>query len=247
MSLAERTKRCVIGTADRFPADNLAGDANAACEWDCYRRATMLEDFATYIFDHNVQGDFMEAGVFKGGVAIVMAALLLQDRSNNDRKMWMADSFVGLPRLDLGRIRDPTVANLVRTQSAAAKWHPGRFAASKQIVKRNLYNCLPEATGRQFVKFIGGFFNESLPGPVKQLALLRIDADMYTSITDVLERAYDRMSSGGFVVFDDYKFGQARLAIEDFRQRRGVRAPLQFYNETLDVMAYWRVPYRIKH
>ena len=239
LSLVERAKRCVIGGAKRFPSDNLDGDVTAACRWDCYRRATMLEPLAAHVFEHDVPGDFMEAGVFKGGIAIVMTALLLADRPS-PRTMWIADSFRGLPALDTGRIGDAELAGFVRTENDKAKWHRGRFAVPERIVNINFDHCLPGVSDEHVVRPIVGFFNESLPGPVKQLALLRVDADMYTSITDVLERVYDLVAPGGFVVFDDYKFPQAQRAIEDFRARRGVAAPLQFHNETLDVMAYWQ-------
>ncbi len=36
------------------------------------------------------------------------------------------------------------------------------------------------------VRFVQGFFSDSLPGPIRQLALLRIDADMYASTTIVV-------------------------------------------------------------
>lgn len=241
LSLVERAKRCVIGNGKKFPSDNLDGDMAAACRWDCYRRATMLEPLAARVFERDVPGDFMEAGVFKGGIAIVMTALLLatHHHAGPARTMWIADSFRGLPELDTGRIGDARTARFVSAETNKAKWHRGRFATSERAVRANFDRCLPGATREVPVRSIVGFFNESLPGPAQQLALLRVDADMYTSITDVLERVYDRLAPGGVVVFDDYKFPQAQRAIEDFRARRGVAAPLQFYNETLDVMAYW--------
>ena len=238
LSLVERAKRCVIGNGKKFPSDNLDGDMAAACRWDCYRRATMLEPLAARVFERNVPGDFMEAGVFKGGIAIVMTAMLLADRPS-PRTMWIADSFRGLPELDTSRIGDAQTVGFVSAETNKARWHKGRFAIPERTVRANFDRCLPGATREVAVRSIVGFFNESLPGPVKQLALLRVDADMYTSITDVLEGVYDRVAPGGFVVFDDYKFPQAQRAIEDFRARRGIVAPLQFYNETLDVMVYW--------
>ena len=51
LSLVERAKRCVIGNGKKFPSDNLDGDMAAACRWDCYRRATMLEPLAARVFE----------------------------------------------------------------------------------------------------------------------------------------------------------------------------------------------------
>ena len=173
-----------------------------------------------------------------------MTAMLLANHAS-PRTMWIADSFRGLPELDTSRIGDAKTAEFVSAETNKAKWYKGRFAIPERTVRANFERCLPGASNKIAVRSIVGFFNQSLPGPVEQLALLRIDADMYTSITDVLERIYDRVASGGFVVFDDYKFPQAQRAIEDFRARRGVAAPLQFHNETLDVMAYWKPRERV--
>ena len=100
MSTVEHVKRCVIGNGAMFPDDNYHGDMNAACRWDCYRRATMLEPMAEAIFRDNIPGDFLEAGVFKGGIAIAMAATMLAgDGPAGSRTMWLADSFDGLPNV----------------------------------------------------------------------------------------------------------------------------------------------------
>lgn len=71
------------------------------------------------------------------------------------------------------------------------------------------------------VQFLQGYFSKTLPGPVKRLAFLRADSDMYASIYETLHALYPLLSPGGYVVFDDWKFVQAR------RRRRfllGVKA-----------------------
>jgi hypothetical protein len=44
-----------------------------------------------------VQGDFVEAGVFRGGTAIIMHSILACN-NETDRTLWLADSFAGLPK-----------------------------------------------------------------------------------------------------------------------------------------------------
>merc|ERR1719480_443944 len=57
------------------------------------------------------------------------------------------------------------------------------------------------------VIFLPGYFNETLPTVSKKglgkLAILRIDGDLYTSTMDVLQNLYDKVSPGGFIIFDD--------------------------------------------
>src|SRR5215471_18748078 len=51
------------------------------------------------ILDNNIQGDLIEAGVWRGGAAIYMRAVL-RHLGVTDRTIWVADSFQGVPRPD---------------------------------------------------------------------------------------------------------------------------------------------------
>ena len=243
-TLVEGVKRCVIGTGLMFPTDNYAGgDMRAACRWDCYRRSTMLEPLAEAIFRDRVPGDFLEAGVFKGGIATVMAAIMLDGDGEESRTMWLADSFDGLPNVSTPV--SPEIDPIVKRNNREAHFFRGQFNGSQDKVKAHLYQCLRNQKrellrGWRRVRLLPGFFEDSLPGPVDALALLRVDGDLYTSITTTLERLWQTLSDGGFVVFDDWKFEQSRRAILDFRDRWRIDTPILFANDTLDPMAYWR-------
>ena len=243
-TLVETVKRCVIGNGAMFPTNNYNGDMNAACQWDCYRRATMLEPMAEAIFRDGIPGDFLEAGVFKGGIAIAMAAMMLAgDGPAGSRNMWLADSFDGLPNVDTSISAD--IDSLVLKENRKAHWFRGLFNASQAKAATHLRNCLRDengamARGWKRVRLLPGFFDDSLPGAVRALALLRVDGDLYSSITTTLERLWPLLSIGGYIVFDDWKFAQSRRAITDFRARWYIDTPILFANRTLDPMAYWR-------
>ena len=242
-TLVETVKRCVIGNGPRFPTDNLIGDMNAACRWDCYRRATMLEPMAEAIFRDRIPGDFLEAGVFKGGIGIAMAAMMLAEEPAGSRTMWLADSFDGLPN-----VSTPVSAEIdaiVRKENRRARWRRGLFNGSQTDAVSHLQKCLRDPVGkplrgRHRVRLLPGFFEDSLPGPVRALALLRVDGDLYTSITTTLERLWPLLSVGGYIVFDDWKFEQSKRAILDFREWLDIDTPILFANGPLDPMAYWR-------
>lgn len=245
MSILESVKRCVIGAGEPFPPNNLVGDMRAACRWDCYRRASMLEPMVESIFRKGVPGDFLEAGVFKGGIAIVMATLLSLHDTGGRRMMWLADSFDGLPNVQTQV--SPAVDALVNAENKKTRWIRGRFNASLETVTTHFETCFRDRKGRH-ERFDGwgrthalpGFFEDSLPGPVRSLALLRVDGDLYSSITTTLERLWPFLNQGGYVVFDDWKFEQSRRAILDFRARYEINTPVQFANGTLDPMAWWQ-------
>lgn len=244
MSIVEHVKRCVIGNGAMFPDDNYHGDMNGACRWDCYRRATMLEPMAEAIFRDNIPGDFLEAGVFKGGIAIAMAATMLAgDGPAGSRTMWLADSFDGLPNVSTPV--SPEIDPIVIRENREARFVRGLFNGSQAKVTTHLHKCLRDQhgellRGRRRARLLPGFFEDSLPGPVDSLALLRVDGDLYTSITTTLERLWPLLRDGGFVVFDDWKFAQSKRAILDFRKRWRIDTPILFANGTLDPMAYWR-------
>jgi len=69
------------------------------------------------------------------------------------------------------------------------------------------------------VRFIKGWFKDTLPGaPVNQLAILRIDGDMYESTMNALVSLYPKLSVGGYTIIDDTLNESCRKAIEDFRK-----------------------------
>ena len=54
------------------------------------------------VLARNIQGDLIETGVWRGGAVIFMRALL-KAHAANDRIVWVADSFEGLPIPDSQR------------------------------------------------------------------------------------------------------------------------------------------------
>ena len=74
------------------------------------------------------------------------------------------------------------------------------------------------------VRFLEGWFAETLPtAEFSQLALLRLDGDLYSSTRDALLACYDRVTPGGFVIVDDYgAIPQCARAVTDFRAERGI-------------------------
>ena len=69
--------------------------------------------------------------------------------------------------------------------------------------------------------------------------MLRIDVDIYSATYDTLHYLYPRLSLGGAVLIDDWKYSYAREAIVDFRRARNITAPIRFLPGTVDPMAYW--------
>ncbi|HKS10666.1 MAG TPA: TylF/MycF/NovP-related O-methyltransferase, partial [Pyrinomonadaceae bacterium] len=60
------------------------------------KRLQNLQDCITDVVQQNVPGDLIETGVWRGGAAIFMRAVL-KALGDKDRTVWLADSFEGLP------------------------------------------------------------------------------------------------------------------------------------------------------
>ena len=166
------------------------------------------------ILENGIPGDLMEAGVWRGGAAIYMRAVL-KEHAVNDRTVWVADSFQGVP--------PPNPQYAADADALLHCWTS--LAVSQKEVESHFraYGLLD-----QRVRFLPGWFEDSLRTvPRITLALLRIDADLYGSTTTVLTRLYDRVANGGYVVVDDYGALQAcRFAVDDFRRARRIVDPI---------------------
>jgi len=90
------------------------------------------------------------------------------------------------------------------------------------------------------VQFIPGWFSDTLPtAPIQQLAILRIDCDLYSSTMDVLTTLYDRVSPGGYVIVDDYySWPECQQAVTEFLDQRNINADIIPIDWT---GAYWQM------
>jgi hypothetical protein len=66
-------------------------------------------------------------------------------------------------------------------------------------------------------------------------ALIRLDGDMYESTIVALNALYPRLSSGGFVIIDDYALGLCKAAVDDFRRDHGITSAIN----TIDWTGIW--------
>lgn len=198
-----------------------------ACTMIGTARMRNLRDLLERALANNVPGDFIETGVWRGG-ACVYARGIMAAHGDRTRRVFVADSFRGLPEPDTTAF--PADAGDIHSTFE-------QLAISKEQVAENFrrYNLLDDR-----VIFLEGWFKDTLPSaPIERLAVLRLDGDMYESTIQALEALYDKVSPGGFVIVDDYVLGPCARAIEDFRTARGITAPL----EPVDGAAvWWQVP-----
>jgi O-methyltransferase len=176
------------------------------------RRLDNLQFCIEDVLSREVPGDLIETGVWRGGATIFMRAVL-KANGVRDRRVWVADSFEGLPPPD--PVRYPRDAD-------SPPFHKFReLAIPLEQVKANFerYGLLDEQ-----VKFLRGWFRDTLPpAPIERLAVVRLDGDMYESTIDGLENLYPKLSVGGFLIVDDYGvIAACREAVHDYRNAHAI-------------------------
>jgi O-methyltransferase len=177
-------------------------------------RMKNIEECLDVVREQDVRGDLMEAGVWRGGATVLMRGYLAAYEMPG-RDVWVADSFAGLPApthpADRGFDFSPANAPILAVS----------LEEVHSLFER--YDLLDDR-----VRFLKGWFRDSLPSaPIERLALLRVDGDLYESTWDALQSMYPRVSSGGFILVDDYgDFPPCRQAVDDFRARNGISDPI---------------------
>jgi O-methyltransferase len=190
-------------------------------------RLTNLKQLTQRTIDERVPGDYIETGVWRGGCCILMRAVL-EANQIRDRRVYIADSFAGLPPPKPDQY-PVDAGDLLHTQH--------ELAIPIEQVRANFsaYGLLDD----QLI-FIPGFFQDTLPtldaGP---FALIRLDGDMYESTIVALNSLYPRLSRGGFVIIDDYALRGCNAAVDDFRREHGITSTINAVDWT---GVWWQKP-----
>ena len=190
------------------------------------RRLRHLRECVERILEDGVPGDLIEAGVWRGGAAIMMRAVLAAYGAG-DRLVWLADSFRGLPPPNPGRYPHDAGLHLEGFSE---------LAIPLDAVKSNFqrYGLLDDQ-----VRFVEGWFADTLAGiPSREFAIVRLDGDLYESTIDALNALYPRLARGGFAIVDDYgSIPACCAAVHDYRERHGINEPIRQIDWT---GAFWR-------
>jgi hypothetical protein len=178
-------------------------------------RLDNVEDCIRSVIDSEVPGDIIETGVWRGGTTILMRGIL-RAYGITDRKVYVADSFAGLP---------PPDAEKYPADKASPLHLWPDLAVSLDEVKANFarFGLLDDQ-----VSFVKGWFRDTLPELRDHgWAVIRLDGDLYESTMDSLENLYPGLAPGGWLIVDDYgEIPACRQAVSDYRERNGITEPI---------------------
>jgi len=194
-----------LGILKRVKPFTLTGNANL---WATIQAVKYVERRA-------IPGDIVELGVWRGGQS--MAAALTLKRLGGNRKLWLYDTFAGMPEPGEHDYKAATGENAMRkwTETQDGKGFSDWCCASLEDVQANL-----GSTGHRDVRYVRGMVEDTLRDPAnlpEQIAILRLDTDWYESTKAELDILYPRLSPGGVLIIDDYgSWGGAKKAVDEY-------------------------------
>lgn len=189
------------------------------------KRLHHLQNCLEAVLADRIPGDFIETGVWRGGAVIFMRAFL-RAHGITDRIVWAADSFAGLPAPNADKYPADKGVGLHTIEC---------LRVSLEEVQRHFsrYGLLDDQ-----VRFLKGWFKDTLPAaPIRRLAILRMDGDLYESTMDALQHLYPKLSVGGFAIVDDYFLENCRAAVTDYRREHGIQDEIVWIDQ---LSAFWR-------
>jgi O-methyltransferase len=170
-----------------------------------------IEFLIDEVVANKIFGNFIETGVWGGGACIYAKKLF--DSLGENRKVYVADSFAGLPKPEMDRY----------PQDAGDNHHTyDPLRISLEEVKNNFlkYNCLDDN-----VIFLKGWFKDTLPTLTsdEKFCIIRLDGDMYSSTMDALVHLYPKLQIGGYCIIDDYALKGCAAAVHDYVNANNIK------------------------
>ena len=161
-------------------------------------RWDVVDKLADYLVGAELEGDYLEFGVFEGRTFGYVNKLMA--RLFPDMRFVALDSFEGLPEPS-GIDADP--AN-------TSGFYKGQFTCAEDAFLANLRAVNPQLDEAR-LHIVKGWFDQSLkPGNpaiagLDKVAAAWIDCDLYSSTVPVLEFLTPRLQVGSVILFDDWR------------------------------------------
>ena len=170
-----------------------------------------------YCLDHNINGDIVECGVWKGGCSIAMALKLKE--YNSKKKVWMFDTFRGMTApSEMDIHHSNKIDTFLKFKKSKKEKHNDWCYSPLKEVLINIEN----AGVKEYTKIIKGDVlktlnvNDNIPN---KISILRLDTDWYESTKKELEVLFPKLVEKGILLVDDYGHWQgSRKAVDEYFQ-----------------------------
>lgn len=173
----------------------------------------------------NVEGDFVELGCYKGDTSVLLQKLLKDSGALETRKLWLYDSFAGLPE------------KTAEDSSAAGDAFRGGelFVTKRAVVEKFKKQNLPLPVIKK------AFFDELNPTTdlPEKIAFAFLDGDLYGSIQTSFELVVPKLSDRAVLIAHDYNNPElpgVSRAVDEFLRAHSNYCLTQRY--TLAILAH---------
>lgn len=160
------------------------------------------------------RGDVVECGAYKGAssASLSLVCALI------GRKLWICDSFAGLPDAEAQTIRDYPHLRL------QGRYADGMYAGALAEVRDNVtrYGAIASC------EFLPGLFAQSLSALPPHVVFAFVDVDLTSSMQDCVRQVWPRLADEGVIYTDDScDMEVVRVWFDDawWQREIGTRAP----------------------
>lgn len=195
-------------------------------------RLFSLIEAVKHVVKNNIEGSFVECGVWKGGSMMAIAETLLKLGINN-RHLYLYDTYAGMTA--------PTVDDIDQLNVDAGK----QLEENKNKKEESTvwaYSTLAEVKANfslinypaEYVHFIEGDVLKTIPEHTPgETALLRLDTDWYESTKHEMEHLYPLLKNKGVLIIDDYGFWKgSRKAVDEYMAANSISILLNRIDNT---------------
>jgi len=172
------------------------------------------------ILEKDIKGDFIECGVAAGSQIGAMQQAMLDKQIS--RTIWGFDSFEGIPFAGINDTEQPGIGEIDKNKIGLLET-TGIASCSQEDVLKNfqLWN-LPTNN----LKLIKGWFENTIEPTskeIKEIAMLRLDGDLYSSTYVCLEHLFEKVVIGGIIIIDDWNLTGCQKAVKKFIDGRKIK------------------------
>ena len=186
------------------------------------RRLTTTLLACKFVLEHSIDGDFVECGVWRGGNALVAAAMFKLYAS--DKQVWLFDTFKGMTApTDIDELHRGKKKVMVRyTEHQKDGFNEWCYSPIEDVKQEfRVRGLLSEK-----INFIQGDVAQTLrqASLPKKISVLRLDTDWYESTKIECQILYPKLSRGGVFLVDDYGVWEgARFAVDEYFETKATR------------------------
>jgi O-methyltransferase len=158
----------------------------------------------------DVPGALIEIGVWRGGTGALIAKSAELEGINDT--VYLCDTFTGVPK----------------ATEKDSVYQGGEHSDTSKVVVEDLLRSLELPN----VALLSGIFPDETGRTVEGevFRFCHIDVDVYKSAKDIVEWIWGRISVGGVIVFDDYKFVTTSGVTMYVNEMKFTRACVMVYN-----------------